>query len=155
MYVTQACMSYFSTVLGGINVLLNKFYQEQDQRSDENHFLKWSQLVFIASLVLLLIIKLRFPKGKSIHRVNKFCCGRGFNVIVCALSFQAYNSLPVQAIWSINYRRSNSFPYQMLFIPKWEPMAGQRRPMGPLINCLMYHLCDGCLAQQRLFCANS
>ena len=26
-------------------------------------------MIFIASLVLLLIIKLRFPKGKSIHRV--------------------------------------------------------------------------------------
>ena len=97
-------MSYFSTALRGINVLL-----------------------------------------------NNFCCGSGFNVIVCSLNFQAYNSVPVQAIWSINYRCSNSFPYQMLFIPKWEPMAGQRRPMGPLINCLMYHLCDGCLAQQRLF----
>ena len=28
-------------------------------------------MIFIASLVLLMIIKLRFPKGKSIHRVNK------------------------------------------------------------------------------------
>ena len=28
-------------------------------------------MIFIASLVLLLIIKLRFPKGKSIHRVKK------------------------------------------------------------------------------------
>ena len=26
-------------------------------------------MIFIASLVLLLIIKLRFPKGKCIHRV--------------------------------------------------------------------------------------
>ena len=26
------------------------------------------KMIFIASLVLLLIIKLRFPKGKSIHR---------------------------------------------------------------------------------------
>ena len=29
-------------------------------------------MIFIASLVLLLIIKLRFPKGKSIHRVIIF-----------------------------------------------------------------------------------
>ena len=29
----------------------------------------YSKMIFIASLVLLLIIKLRFPKGKSIHRV--------------------------------------------------------------------------------------
>ena len=29
-------------------------------------------MIFIASLVLLLIIKLRFPKGKSIHRVSYY-----------------------------------------------------------------------------------
>ena len=35
--------------------------------------LKYIQkMIFIASLVLLLIIKLRFPKGKSIHRETNF-----------------------------------------------------------------------------------
>ena len=33
-------------------------------------------MIFIASLVLLLIIKLRFPKGKSIHRVIQERYGR-------------------------------------------------------------------------------
>ena len=32
-------------------------------------------MIFIASLVLLLIIKLRFPKGKSIHRLFLFLLG--------------------------------------------------------------------------------
>ena len=32
-----------------------------------------TKMFFCAALVLLFIIKLRFPKGKNIHHTNNFC----------------------------------------------------------------------------------
>ena len=54
------------------------------------------KMIFIASLVLLLIIKLRFPKGKSIHRENySHCIERICLQKVCCIACRPQPAVPL------------------------------------------------------------
>ena len=62
-------------------------------------------MIFIASLVLLLIIKLLFPKGKSIHRISYIYYVQNFK----QTNFYATNFIPNLFVFEILGKRYKKY----------------------------------------------